>query len=461
MKMIRLPLLILCMGALLLPTLAAQSTPAPTPTVADALSGGTHSNTWIDTTTGHRVVRLTPEPYSNDLYFTANAFTSDGLMIYGVLHQTGGKFDGGSTLYALNLSTLQSRQLVAQNTNSVVVARKSAMVYFTKPLDTRLYSVNADTGVIAKIGNLPPRADIQSLNADETLLVGTSTDVEPPVHQIDASKLKPTQVRAPWMELRLADQVPMTLFTVNVQTGKVNPILHSTDWLSHPQFSPTDPTLLMYCHEGAWQEVDRIWMIHTDATHNTLIHPRTMLMEIAGHEFWGLDGETIWYDWQYPKGEDFFVASYNLETHKRVAYHLQRNEWSIHFNLTQDLDLFCGDGGDSGQVASAPDGEWIELFRPQMIGGTEGALNDPNFWQPGVFHSEHLVNMAHQNYRAEPNPRFSPDKSYVFFTSNMFGRSYVFAVEVAKAADQTGAVSTPDLATQFNPIMPTPTTTQK
>ena len=140
---------------------------------------------------------------------------------------------------------------------------------------------------------------------------------------------------------------------------------------------------------------------------------------------------------------------------------MQRNEWSIHFNLTQDLDMFCGDGGDSGQVAEAPDGAWIELFHPQMIGNTEGALNDPNFFQPGVFHAEHLVNMAHQNYRAEPNPRFSPDKKYVFFTSNMFGRSYIFAAEVAKATDLKDAVSTPELATRFNPIMPTPTTTQK
>jgi len=65
-------------------------------------------------------------------------------------------------------------------------------------------------------------------------------------------------------------------------------------------------------------------------------------MEIAGHEFWGLDGKTIWYDWQPPKGEDFFLASYNLETHRRQAFHMQRNEWSIHFNLTQDLDIFTG-----------------------------------------------------------------------------------------------------------------------
>jgi oligogalacturonide lyase len=270
------------------------------------------------------------------------------------------------------------------------------------------------------------------------------------------------------MERRLAAHVPVVFFTIRLEpgphgekAGTIKPLFHSTDWIGHMQFSPTDPTLIMYCHEGMWQKVDRIWLIHTDGTQNQLIHKRTMYMEIAGHEFWGLDGKTIWYDWQYPKGEDFFLASYNLETHKRTAYHMQRNDWSIHFNLTDDLSLFCGDGGDSGQVAQAPDGEWIELFRPQLIAGDADALNHPDYFQPGVFHSEHLVNMAHQNYRAEPNPRFSPDKKYVFFTSNMFGRSYVFAVEVAKATDLSDAVSTPELAIKYNAVMPTPTTTEK
>ncbi len=84
---------------------------------------------------------------------------------------------------------------------------------------------------------------------------------------------------------------------------------------------------------------------------------------------------------------------------------------------------------------------------------TEGALNEPNFWQPGVFQSERLVNMSHHNYRAEPNVRFSPDKKYVFFTSNMFGPSYIFGVEVAKAANPPAAEvqSTPELATQVQP----------
>jgi oligogalacturonide lyase len=400
---------------------------------------------------------------------------------------------------------------------AIVVGHKTNSIFFTKSDPAThvnsVYKADTNTGEVTKLIDLPPRVSISSVNADETLAAGTynASDLKGlnpnapnaflpapgggfgfggggggraaaaapaagPGQTPNANAANPTlgganvqsDDKGQMMERRLAARIPVVLFTIRLvpgpngqKAGYIKPLLHSTDWIGHMLFSPTDPQLLMYCHEGMWQKVDRIWMIHTDGTQNTLMHKRTMYMEIAGHEFWGLDGKTIWYDWQYPKGEDFFLASYNLTTHKRMAYHMQRNDWSIHFNLTKDLDMFCGDGGDSGQVAQAPDGEWIELFHPQDIKGDSGALNGPNFWQPGAFHTEHLVNMAHHNYRAEPNPRFSPDKKYVIFTSNMFGRSYVFAAEVAKASDMKGAVSTPELATKFNPIMPTPTTTEK
>ena len=37
-------------------------------------------------------------------------------------------------------------------------------------------------------------------------------------------------------------------------------------WIDHQQFSPTDPNLLLYAHEGTWHEVDRIWTIRTDGS---------------------------------------------------------------------------------------------------------------------------------------------------------------------------------------------------
>ncbi len=181
----------------------------------------------------------------------------------------------------------------------------------------------------------------------------------------------------------------------------------------------------------AWQQVDRIWNIKADGTGNELVHKRTMAMEIAGHEFWGVDGKTIWYDLQTPKGEDFWLAGYTPATGVRRWYHMERNEWSIHFNVTADESLMCGDGGDPGQVAKAPDGEWIELFYPRLE--RNSGINEKDFVQPGVFRSERLVNMSKHNYKLEPNVRFSPDKKMIYFTSNMFGPSYVFGVEVAKA----------------------------
>jgi oligogalacturonide lyase len=64
--------------------------------------------------------------------------------------------------------------------------------------------------------------------------------------------------------------------------------------------------------------------------------------------------------------------------------------------------------------------------------------------------------MSHHYYREEPNVRFSPDKTLVIFTSNMFGPSYVFGAEVAKADNppREDVQSTPDLARKFNPVEP-------
>ena len=431
----------------------------------------TPPRTWVDKDTGHRVVRLSDEPGSSGFYFNVNAYTPDlKTMIYTAP-------DG---IHAMDLATRKTRLVVpnppapAPPTHAIIAGQKTNSVFYTQadPATrvTAIFKADVYTGAITKLTDLPKGMGVATINADETLGAGTINDSDKAV-DYGANRVNPPGMAGPlvqpankgeMMEQRLAAHTPLTLNTINLQTGTLTVLLHSTDWVNHLLFSPKDPQLLMYCHEGPWQKVDRIWMIHTDGTHNTLIHKRSIAMEIAGHEFWGLDGETIWYDWQPIKGQDFYLAGYDLATGKRTAFHMERNEWSIHFNLTKNLDVFTGDGGDPGQVAKAPDGEWIEYFHPQMI-KTDGALNEPNFFQPGIFKSEHLVNMAQHNYKLEPNVRFSPDKSLVIFTSNMFGPSYVFAVETAKATDlKPGEVlSTPELAKSLNPGKPASTNPNK
>jgi oligogalacturonide lyase len=234
------------------------------------------------------------------------------------------------------------------------------------------------------------------------------------------------------MEERLAARLPMAMYTMDIRTGAVKVLHRATDWLNHLLFSPTDPGLLMFCHEGPWHKVDRLWTIRTtDGSQPVKIHTRTMAMEIWGHEFWSSDGKTIWYDLQTPRGEDFWLAAYDVATRARRWYHLQRNEWSIHFNISKDGTLMCGDGGDPGQVAKAPDGRWIYLFRPKLL--ENRGVQNPDLVQPGVLEAEKLVNMSKHQYRLEPNVSFTPDQKWVVFRSNMFGPVYVFAVEVARA----------------------------
>ena len=382
---------------------------------------------WIDPDTGHRVVRLTQEPGSASLYFNQNGYTPNGKRL--VYTTPGG-------VSVLDLRTREAKQVVQGRVRLIDAGRKNERVYYIR--DNAAWWTDIDSGESRKIGPVPARGSIATVNADETLLAGTyiegteGQDYGGARSQAQAHPLDQPRNKGQMMEERLAAHLPMGLYTMDVKTGDVKTIHRATDWLNHLLFSPTDPSLLMFCHEGPWHKVDRIWTIRTSGGEPQRVHTRTMAMEIFGHEFWSTDGKTIWYDLQTPRGQDFWLAGYNVENRSRVQYHLDRNEWSIHFNVTNDGTLFCGDGGDPGQVAHAPNGQWIYLFRPELI-RNDGPPNQ-TFIRPGVLHAEKLVNMSKHQYRLEPNVSFTPDRKWVVFRSNMFGPTYVFAVEIDKAA---------------------------
>ena len=397
---------------------------------AIGLFGAEPPKSWIDPDTGHRVVRLTNEPNSASLYFNQNGYTADGKeMVYTT----------PEGISALNLSTHEPHSVVKGRVRIIVTGRKTQNVYYTKGAE--VFATDVDTLQTRRLGQLPPRGSVATVNADETLVAGTYIEGNgedynqrpaQPAESPQPQRLIQPRNKGQMMEQRLAARLPMALFTMNTKTGEVKVIHRATDWLNHLEFSPTDPNLLMFCHEGPWHKVDRIWTMHADGSGVTKVHTRTMAGEIFGHEFWAPDGKTIWYDLQTPRGEDFWLAGRNVVTGERTQYHLQRDEWSIHFNVTADGTLFCGDGGDPGQVARAKDGQWIYLFRPERI-QFAGELNEKDFIQPGVFRAEKLVNMSKHNYKLEPNVSFTPDNKWVVFRSNMFGDTYAFAVEIEKA----------------------------
>jgi oligogalacturonide lyase len=385
---------------------------------------------WIDPDTGHRVIQLSREPGSQSLYFNLNAFTPDGQrMVIGT----------PAGISAINLKTRAIEKIVDGRVRIILVGHKTSQVYYSR--NGVVYATDLDTKATREIARLPPGGSVSAVNADETLLAGTITGQSVSATNEESIDSGPNRFmseqrdgNAKNIQERFDQHLPMELFFLNLQTGEIKKFNRCNDWLNHLVFSPTDPNLLMFCHEGPWQKVVRIWIIRSDGTGLTNIHKRTMTMEIAGHEFWSADGKTIWYDLQTPRGEDFWVAGYNVPTGARTWYHLQRDEWSVHFNMSPDGKLFCGDGGGAGMVAHAENGKWIYLFHPALVPDTAGTnIDEIGLIRPGVFKAERLVNMSKHDYALEPNAMFSPDGKWVIFRSNMSGASQVYAVELKKA----------------------------
>lgn len=376
---------------------------------------------WIDPVTGHRVVRLSDEPGSSSFYFHQNGYTANGDKLV---------FSTRTGLSTYNFKTKKIEQIVEGRTGSVIVGPKTRKVFYLKG-DT-VYETDVDTKAtreIVKNGRLRTGSGF-GVNANETLLGGSMVvgqapgDFDPPPPAKPGEPAPTPQARGDnypgkgeMMERRLAAKIPMTLYTINIESGEVKTFHEATDWLNHVQFSPTDPTLMMFCHEGPWHKVDRIWTIRTDGTDLKKIHTRTMDMEIAGHEFFSHDGKYIYYDLQTPKSQVFWLAGYEIKTGKMVKYSLTKHEWSVHFGVSPDGKTFLGDGGGPNSVAAGDNGQWIYLFRPKN----------------GKFISERLVNLAKHDYTLEPNATFTPDGKWIVFRSNMLGPTQVYAVEVKKA----------------------------
>lgn len=384
------------------------------------LQTGGHSmpDTWIDASTNHLVVKLSRRSGNNRSFYFHNypfIHTPDGkgweMVYYGSTPQ-------GNQLFAVNLQTYQNRQITHLPFRfcGEIVAGKSGNAY-VQSRDS-VFKINLYNGKTTLVYVFPKhfQGHIASVNCNETLLAGVWSDPR------EAEILRKYPAKSSFFNRIFEAHIPHVLFTIDLQTKQLQKIDSEDTWLNHEQFSPTDPYLLLYAHEGPWDQVDRTWVIHVKTRNKILLHKRSVAHEINGHEWWAPDGKSVWFDLQIPRSVNFYIAGVpvknkngTIEIGKEIRYPITRDEWSIHFNLSPDENMFCGDGGDSTQVAHAKNGMWIYLFRKN---GNQ-------------LQAEKLVDMRYHRYRAlEPNVHFSPDGKWVIFRANFEGKDEVYAVQV-------------------------------
>lgn len=370
------------------------------------------SKVWIDATTGHKIEKLINREGDNrSFYFHNNPFlptidNKDWLMLFY------GSTPNGNQLFSIDLNSKKITQITHKTgiKKGEIVGPKTRKVFYR--LNDSIFSTHIDTYKTEFIYKFPDDkvGSVATLNADETLLGGVLSSKE----EQEIFKKNPT--KGSYFDKIYEAKLKRTLVTIDISNGKLSQLFSENAWLNHEQFSPTNPNLFMYCHEGPWHKVDRIWNIDITSKEREIIHKRTVHREIAGHEFFSPDGNTIWFDLQIPRGETFYLAGKHLDSDKETRYALKRDEWSIHFNISPDLKTFAGDGGDEGQVARAKDGKWIYHFTPKK----------------DSLVSEKLVNMKNHNYDLEPNVHFSPNGKQIIFRANFEGNTQVYAVDIQK-----------------------------
>lgn len=259
---------------------------------------------FTDPETGRKVRQLTEQGNNVHLYFTENAFDAEKPEIYFRSDRDSGKDlapheNPHYQLYKMNHQTGETTRLTDedQSVTRVTKTPDSALVVYlagnrVRKLDTRtgetttLYEEKGPYGLLAP--SISANRRHVGFCRNEKVIKGVGANY---------SGFKDGFYRTKDGRITLAKMDGTGHFDVK----------QDTHWVGHFQFSPLDPTLAMYCHEGPWNLVNqRVWLLDVVSRE---VQPcfRQEEHDAIGHEFWTQDG-LIFLDNRGP-GHDGTVTS--------------------------------------------------------------------------------------------------------------------------------------------------------
>jgi len=239
-----------------------------------------------DPLTGREVIRLTSNYQNFHLYFTENSFTL-----------------GDEEIVFLSSRPYEDRR----NFNYFSMDLKSGVITqltdeeggvsdngHTKTPDSRylLYVCNHSS----TLKMMDRKTGIVTVMYQET---DSNFELEQPSFSCDGQYIGVIRNEQPknavgdnyigFKETMYATKIGQILLIPVTTPGKAETIWTDTHWVGHLQFSPKNPTLLSFCHEGPWNYVQqRIWLFDT-VTRLPWPCFRQEEDDSVGHEFWTRD----------------------------------------------------------------------------------------------------------------------------------------------------------------------------
>ena len=200
----------------------------------------------------------------------------------------------------------------------------------------------------------------------------------------------------------------------NIETGEVEILRTFANHHNHAQFSTTDPELFLI-PEDHWNDKvsgqrfhlnHRLWLMDIKQTRFEAVNPKVWdKLSGAAHEWWSKDGLICWNDYQ--KG------TYECDPYTLEITHVWKNQL-CHAHCSSDRQYWCADNNPYKWGTEAVEILFYDRQNEQQK-AIVSAMPQPPV-SKDLYHLEPPY-CSRDTYHLDPHPQFSPQNSWIVYTS--------------------------------------------
>ena len=313
--------------------------------------------TYTDEKSGAQITQLTNQGINYHFYFTENSFDLDGKTIYFLSNR---EHEGTEicNLFKMDLDSGEMVQLtddpLGVEVGRITKTPDGEYVAYVTGSQLRLY--NTKTGEDKLLYEEKNHMLLQNLSFScDKQWIGFNRNE-------DVDALPDGGPNYAGFKEKMFATKDGRVSVIRLDGSEFHDVFRDTHWLSHFQFSPDNPDIAMFCHEGPWNYVQqRIWMINMNTGD---IWPcfRQTEDDCVGHEFWAQNGDVIFdnrrggHDGTISNSKSQVYASEHVSAeipyfgfaHKdgKVYRKINMPFYCNHYFANGDLSMFAGDAVD-------------------------------------------------------------------------------------------------------------------
>lgn len=313
--------------------------------------------TYTDEKSGAQITQLTNQGINYHFYFTENSFDLDGETIYFLSNR---EHEGTEicNLFKMDLDSGEMVQLtddpLGVEVGRITKTPDGEYVAYVTGSQLRLY--NTKTGENKLLYEEKNHMLLQNLSFScDKQWIGFNRNE-------DVDALPDGGPNYAGFKEKMFATKDGRVSVIRLDGSEFHDVFRDTHWLSHFQFSPDNPDIAMFCHEGPWNYVQqRIWMINMNTGD---IWPcfRQTEDDCVGHEFWAQNGDVIFdnrrggHDGTISNSKSQVYASEHVSAeipyfgfaHKdgKVYRKINMPFYCNHYFANGDLSMFAGDAVD-------------------------------------------------------------------------------------------------------------------